>query len=229
MVELEDPWPPRYVSYPAAQFMMRRTEHREFNALYHELARRAINGARGKRKEIYGKYIDKRQYYLENFLCRIHDIFIQYYEEIAVEILWSKLHQSEEQDGEKRWAARETIERTVSSKAAKRISDFVSFVSTEGGQQVAINATEITLIATLGALRNLIVHNDGVPDARFLARVAETDFRFELQKGGRVEIEESWLLEGAQICDAMVFRFDQHVVEHFSLPARDRFGLFWIR
>ena len=86
-----------------------------------------------------------------------------------------------------------------------------------------------TFVKALGAVRNIIVHNDAMPDQRFLDRLANIEFDYKLRFDTRVEIDEPWLLSGATQCDNLVFSFDQQAIGRSDLPTRNRFGLFWMR
>jgi hypothetical protein len=52
-------------------------------------------------------------------------------------------------------------------------------------------------------------------------------FKLDSLPGGRIELEEKWVLESGTDVDEVVFRFDDSITKKFDLPRRNRFGIFW--
>ena len=197
---------------------------------YHDLAKRAAQGtAEAELEELHKSYISFRQYHLESFLCRLHDIVKKYFEELLQEILLSRAGFFEESGPSAQSNEVQKVLADARKISSKSIVEVVEFVAAKLDESSLGSETERNFVKALGAVRNIIVHNDAVPDQRFLDRLANAKFDYKLRFGTRVEIDEPWLLAGAGQCDHLVFSFDQKAIERTNLPTRNRFGWFWMR
>ena len=217
--------------------MIRRTELREFNALYHELAEAAITKlGEEEASELNKKYIRKKQFFLQIFLTKDIDIFLQYVADVLFETLMQKPnligHPTDVDDSDfdtPDERIRYCVEKTVRNISFSNIEKLSSFVERTTGIDLLPDGAMHELVTVLVALRNLIVHNDTAIDDLFLRRVKgiALPFEFDSLPGGRIELDEKWVLESGTDVDELVFRFDELIGEKFDIPRRNRFGIFW--
>lgn len=220
-------------------YMMKRTELRQFLALYHELAETAVTKLeKDSASELYKRYIGKKQFVLEIFLTKNVDIFLQYLADILFETLMKSPDliglsvDIEESDSNTRDEhIRLRVEKTVRNISFSDVGKLSGFVGKTTGIDLFPDLPTNELILVLVALRNLIVHNDTAIDDLFLKRVKDIALPFELESlpGGRIQLDEKWVLESGTDVDEVVFRFDELVAKKFELPLRNRFGIFWFR
>lgn len=221
---------------------MKRTEFRKFNSHYHDLAERAIASEHEKAEaeKLRYRYLGFRQHYLENFLCRTHDFMVQYLEDILFEALitlenlvlekdWSRF---ENEIGTTNGSPEQVynlvaliVERLASP---LNVGELCRFLRKRTGVEVTPESDEKAFVLILAAMRNLIVHNDGTLNERFMQKISGLPFKFELLPGNRVQIDEQWLVNGAQTIDRIVFRHD-HAMSKLGVSSRDRRTIFWMR
>lgn len=224
-------------------YMMKRTEFREFNSNYHDLAKRAVESEEDPEKSqaLYKKYRSFRQYFLESFLCRMTDFLVQYLEDVLFEALvksdnliidadWQRFEKEIddlEDTSEKRIRLADLIVERLAG--PRHVGELCSFMRKRIGITVMPDDDEKRYALVLSALRNLIVHNDGNPNNRFLRKISGLGFEVNLRPDGRVHIDEAWLTQRAIFIDRIIFGYDFSLVETLGLDVRDRRGVFWIR
>ena len=218
--------PALWITDACLGYMARRTEHREFNALYHEMAGRAIRGARKAKDDIYRRYRTVAHYYLGTYLCALHDMILQYFEDVTIEVglvaprLILRKAESPDLIGDLKAFARR--------KAAGPLPQFLDYINDTISPLNRDGAIEGSIVL-LPALRNLIVHNDSLPDDKFIERTAGTSFSFTELPAGRIGIDELWLNSQPNLFERMIFEFDRDVVVKYDLAAHFRYGVFWYR
>src|SRR4029077_7909296 len=232
--------PNELITGACLHYMMRRGEICDFNELYHRLAKLAITAQpTSEAKALYQEFIRKRQFYLETFLIRSVDIFLQYIVEVLYELFAahpelmptrrSSPAPSDFQTSEE--LLFEQIEAEVSRLSFSKVRDVGKYVALHAGIPIFKTTEEVDFVVWMTALRNVIVHNDGVPDQIFGRRIAGLAAPFPLSDlpGGRIEMDERWVLDAGVKTDGIVFRFDDDVSVAHGLSRRNRFGTFWWR
>lgn len=245
----EQPFPPEFPTSPAwnisnscLQYMMQRTELRDFNNHYHELATQAIQSIADLegQSNLHRRYLSFRQFYLENLVCRGHDFFVQYFENALLELImqtdnfvldtdWKKVSDFLKV-GLPEADRRAELASLIVERLARpsRLNEFCAFVRKRTEIELFPVQEEKNFALSVSAVRNAIVHNDGEVNKRFLKRVEELNFSIETT-GGRIKIDEKWILEGAILLDQIIFRFDHEVLVKFSIPSRFRPRVVWMR
>jgi hypothetical protein len=165
-----------------------------------------------------------RQAFLEMFLSRMVDNFQNYLVDLIREILHSKptmlstrqqsltleevLTYDRIED-----LVRDVIERKVNSLSYEGFSDLQKWC-TDRGIPISVPATRLAEVIELIATRNIIAHNRGIVDERYIRSVRHPSFPL----GARRDLSVDYFYEAKNLLDKIVYNTDKSAQKKFALP-----------
>jgi hypothetical protein len=105
-------------------------------------------------------------------------------------------------------------ERRVNSLVNEGTAKLADYVSKYANFKLFDSPERLELMIEVGAVRNVIAHNRGIVDSRFLKRVPRSKWPI----GEAVPLTDHYLWKTLTTLDASVNDIDQRAVEKFSLP-----------
>ena len=228
------------VSDAFIQFMYRRQELSDFVSFYHEIAKKAIGtNEENYDQELYEKYRGNSVFFLENYICRISDLFDIYLEDlifVGAEIksdFFSGAEKAKVKSRLNKLGIKDVSEISVISEAASNLArknkiDIVVRFREAIGFDMEISAKHWQRSLLCNRIRNLIVHRGSVVDQRFHELTKESALPFEVEIGKPLLIPEILIMDLASKVDDCIWSIDGMVSDFVNVPKRNRYGHFWI-
>ncbi len=241
--------PGRRVTQAAVEYIERVKEFRDFNEYYHSTIKYIVetNPFGVTERNIYQKYRTFLQYFTEQFVCRSHDHIAMYLESIFFDLLLENFNNISQDDIEKYSTIYEKItpvtsrhhseegrryfvcEKIAERYQGARINELAVEIKKRFKFDVFPDSEEKEYCLAISALRNVIVHNDRSPNTRFVKRTAGIKYKVRYGLGGRIQLDEKFLVGKRYFLDRIVFRLDWAVVDAGLLPGIEISGRFYIR
>lgn len=227
------------VSDAYINYMHRRTELSTFVEFYHRLAKTAVEAESGSlNKELYAEYVGHRAYFLENYICRISDIFDLYIEDlikcvcdIRSDFLPSKELLKAKQRLSLNGMVNPTDDRVIfeacSWFARRGKTEIAKYFKIHLGFDVLAMMLEWDKVLKISTIRNQIVHKASLVDESFLTQFEEDQTLFEIGPGGYLSFSELALLQLATSVDTSIEYLDKTIENFVNLNRRNRLGHFW--
>ena len=232
--------PAEMVSDAFITYMYQRSEIFSFNEYYHRLAKKAIEAETNKPDlELYKEYRGQSIYFLENFLCKMSDLFEVYLDELiwatwhikpdflaAREKEMAKIRLSDmgfenALDGDVLFEASTRFGRRDKNEIAQHFKDSIGFDMVE----VSGSWSEMLLCS---AVRNIIVHKRSIMDEKFVHIAKNHNCPFPLEVGVSLAMPEAWVMQLTQSVDQCICAIDDKISERVQVNKRNRFGHIWL-
>jgi hypothetical protein len=221
-------------------YMHRRSELSSFVEFYHRLARKAIQPTIKKlNKSLYKEYHGHSAFFVENYICRIVDIFELYLDDLvhcvcqvnrgflpAKEYIKAKARlralgypNADDDDAifeaSVRFGMRDKVE--IAEHFRKQI-----------GFDIAKDVPLWKSALLASKIRNQIVHKGSIVDEGFLGFFNNKSVRFEIGPSGYMMFSEKTIFKMAREVDGCINNLDKSIGDHVNVLRRNRLGHLWL-
>ncbi len=229
-----------FVSDAYIGYMHRRQDLSLFVEFYHRLAQLAIEGGTtSPNVDLHSEYIGHSAYFIENYVCRMSDIFDIYIEELVMcvcdvkqdflsEKEYHKATQRLTRNGINNPKLGEIIDNACSWFARRGKTEIAQHFSNQLGFDVLNDVPEWKNVQKVATIRNQIVHGASLVNDKFLRQFPESEGLVSIGPGGYIVLNEKETMKLVQSIDASIMFIENKIELFVQLKRRNRYGHFWV-